>query len=192
MPFGKVMVLGNYFDAEEGYRKSLAAGDELYTPTWDNLQPLLRSAGIHRQHCFFTNVYMGLSAGKGNTGPSPGAKNREFKQRCESFLAEQIAVQEPRLILALGRFVPGFIASLSADLTSWRRCRSFKKLDDSGPLKHGVRFIGDSRERATVVVALVHPSMRNRNVWRRRYQGHTGADAESAMLTDAVELAAIR
>ena len=56
--------------------------------------PLLESAGIQREECFFTNVYMGLSAGDSNTGPSPGAKNREFKRRCESFLTEQIAIRQ--------------------------------------------------------------------------------------------------
>ena len=191
MPIGKVMVLGNYFDTEDGYRKSRQNGDELHTPTWNNLLPLLGSAGIRREQCFFTNAYMGLSVGDRNTGPSPGARDPEFKRRCESFLIEQIAVQKPRLILTLGRFVPAFIAALSPGLAAWRRCASFSELDDSGPLKQDVQFDG-AVDLATVVVALVHPSLRKGNVWRRRYQEWTGNDAELAMLKKAVELAAIR
>ncbi len=191
MPIEKVMVLGNYFDTEDGYQKSQEKGDELYTPTWNHLLPLLESAGIQREECFFTNIYMGLSEGDSNTGPSPGAKNREFKRRCESFLSEQIAIPKPRLILTLGRFVPKFIASLSPALAPWKRCVSFAGLDDSGPLKQGVHF-GDARQRTTVVVALVHPSQRNRNVWRRRYRERRGNDAELAMLEEAVDLAAVR
>lgn len=191
MPIGRVMVLGNYFDTEDGYRKSRQEGDELYTPTWNSLLMLLESVDIQREDCFFTNIYMGLSIGDSNTGPSPGAKNPEFKRRCESFLAEQIAAQQPRLILTLGRFVPKFIAALSPGLAAWRRCASFSELDDSGPLKQDVQFDG-SVDRATVVVALVHPSLRQGNVWRRRYQEWTGNDAELAMLKKAVKLAAIR
>ncbi len=191
MPLGRVMVLGNYFDTEDGYRRSRQEGDELYTPTWNNLLTLLESVDIQREDCFFTNIYMGLSIGDSNTGPSPGAKNPEFKRRCESFLAEQIAAQQPRLILTLGRFVPKFIAALSPGLAAWRRCASFSELDDSGPLKQDVQFDG-SVDRATVVVALVHPSLRQGNVWRRRYQEWTGNDAELAMLKKAVKLAAIR
>ena len=191
MPIGKVMVLGNYFDTEEGYQKSRRKGDELYTPTWNNLLPLLESAGIQREQCFFTNVCMGLSVGDSNTGPSPGARDLEFSRCCESFLVEQIAVQKPRLILTLGRFVPKFIASLSPGLAEWRRCGSFSELDNSGPLKQDVQFDG-AMDLTTVVVALVHPSLRKGNVWRRRYQEWTGNDAELAMLKKAVELAAIR
>lgn len=191
MPLERVMVLGNYFDTEDGYRRSRQEGDELYTPTWNNLLALLESVDIQREDCFFTNIYMGLSIGDSNTGPSPGAKNPEFKRRCESFLAEQIAAQQPRLILTLGRFVPKFIAALSPGLAAWRRCASFSELDDSGPLKQDVQFDG-SMDRATVVVALVHPSLRQGNVWRRRYQEWTGNDAEQAMLKKAVKLAAIR
>lgn len=190
MPIEKVMVLGNYFDSEDGYRRSLQRGDELYTPTWKNLVTLLESVGIRREDCFFTNIYMGLSIGDSNTGPSPGAKNPEFRRRCESLLAEQIAAQKPRLILTLGRFVPKFIAALSPGLAAWRRCASLSGLDDTGPLKQGVQF-GGAMDRATVVVALVHTSLRKANVWRRRYQEWTGNDAELAMLKKAVELAAI-
>ena len=76
MPCGKVMVLGNNFDSECGYGKSLQKGDELHTPTWQNLLQLFRSVGIRPEDCFFTNAYLGLLAGcPPNTGESPGARN---------------------------------------------------------------------------------------------------------------------
>lgn len=190
MPIGKVMVLGNYFDSQKGYRKSLQMGNELHTPTWNSLRPLLGSAGIRLRNCFFTNVYMGLSVGdESNMGPSPGAKDPEFRGRCESFLVTQIAVQKPQLILVLGGVAREFITSQSSDLAAWTRCESFPKLDDSGPVKCGVRF-HDSQGQAgpaTVVVALVHPCMRGSNLRWRRYRGSTKNDAELAMLRDALE-----
>ena len=135
------------------------------------------------EDCFFTNVYMGLSTvGESNTGQSPGATDSDFTQSCEAFLEEQIAVQKPRVVLALGRFVPRFIASLSRDLAGWKKWRGFKALDASGPLKEGVHF-GDHL--ATVVV-LTHPSLRGSNVERRRYRGLEGHAAEGKMLEDAL------
>lgn len=189
MPRGKVMVLGNNFDSECGFRRSLLAGDELHTRTWQNLLRLLRcrSVGIRPEDCFFTNAYMGLLAGcSTNEGESPGAKDPVFKQYCESFLAEQIAELRPRLILALGTFVPRFIASISSDLAAWRRCETFRELDKSGPLKRDVHF--GTRGRATTVVALVHPSRRGPNVLRRRYRGRIGNEAELALLREALDI----
>ena len=183
------MVLGNNFDSECGYRRSLLAGDELHTPTWQNLLRVLRSrsVGIRPEDCFFTNAYMGLLAGCAtNRGESPGAKDPVFKQYCESFLAQQIAEQRPRLILALGKCVPKFIASISSDLAAWRRYKTFPELDKSGPLKQDVHF--GARGRATTVVALVHPSMRRSNVRWRRYRGQKGNQAELALLQEALDV----
>ena len=185
LPCGKVMVLGNNFDSECRYRKSLRAGDELSTPTWRHLLTLLQSPGVNirPEDCFFTNAYMGLLTGcSTNTGESPGAKDPEFKRRCRSLLAEQIAVQRPRLILALGRFVPEFLAALSPDLAEWRKWPGFQALDASGPLKR-VNF-ADTGEQATTVVVLMHPSAWNRQC--RRYRGKVGHDAELTMLREAM------
>ena len=123
-----------------------------------------------------------LPAAPTNTGESPGAKDPEFKRRCRLLLAEQIAVQRPRLILALGRFVPKFLASLSPDLAEWRKWPGFQALDASGPLKR-VRF-DDTGEQATTVVVLLHPSAWNRKC--RRYRGQVGHDAELTMLREAM------
>ena len=190
MPCGKVMVLGNNFDSECGYRKSLQKGDELHTPTWQNLLQLFGSVGIRPEDCFFTNAYMGLLAScPSNTGESPGARNSTFRKCCESFFAEQIAVQKPRLILALGRFVPEFIAPLSRDLAEWTEWRKWSGLDVSGPVKRVHFDFDDTGEQMTTVVALVHPSMRRSNLRWRRYRGRTGNEAELAMLKDALEMA---
>ena len=130
---------------------------------------------------------MGLRlTGKG-TGQSPGADDPEFVKRCESFfLDKQVAMQKPRLILALGEYPIKFLAGLSSDLAAWRRWQGFKKLDASGPLISDVRFEDDSEQSATVV-ALVHPSMRNSNAKHRRYCGKEGKAAELAMLKDALK-----
>ena len=187
MPLGKIMVLGHNFGKEDDHNKARRVGNELNTPTWKGLLPLLDSVDIRREHCFFTNVYMGLTHGKSNQGQFTG--DGTFKRRCESFLGEQIAELKPRLILALGGFVPGPLASRSPDLAPWTECpednegrRQFRDLDAAGPLKHGVHF----GELVTTVVALLHPSKRDLNVRLRCYGGgRTGNEAELAMLKEA-------
>ena len=191
MPCGKVMVLGQDFHTLKNYRKSFAVGHELDTPTWEKgLRPLLKRGSIPPTDCFFTNAYMGLRTDACSTGPSPGTKrvNRRFRQQCQSFLIEdQIAVQQPRLLLLLGLEVVRFVAPLSRDLTTWRKARSWRNLDAAGPIRHGVR-LGDCAARITVV-ALLHPSLRDPNLAKdpelRSWNGRTGDDAELAMLREA-------
>ncbi len=141
-PVGKVMVLGHDFHSEVGYRLSLAKrGENLQGPTWRNLLQLLYEADIGPEQCFFTNAYMGLRAGRNTTGRFPGAHDRRFVERCQSFLFEQIEVQQPRLILTLGNYVPSILATLSSDLDVWRKRQSLTQLDVLGiPLVASVRL----------------------------------------------------
>ncbi len=191
-PFGKVMVLGHDFHSEIGYHQSLAKrGENLKGPTWRNLLRLLSEAGIEAGQCFFTNAYMGLRAGSNTTGKFPGAYDHGFVERCQSFLAEQIAVQQPRLILTLGNYVPSILATLSSDIDAWRNSRTLTQLDALGvPLVADVRFREDYSWNTTVV-ALTHPSLRPANVGRRRYKELRGHEAEVAMVRAAINASSI-
>lgn len=189
MPKKKIMVLWNDFGPKDGYKgvRNNPYGNLHSSATWRNLLELLHHAGIKPKNCFFTNAYMGLRVAGGPTGPSPGADDPKFVKRCESFfLDKQVAMQKPRLILALGEYPIKFIAQLSSDLAAWRRWQGFEKLDASGPLISDVRFKG-SEEQTVTVVALVHPSMRNSNAKHRCYCGKEGKAAELAMLKDALK-----
>ena len=193
MPCGEVMVLGQDFGTSKDFRRALRLGNELHTPTWRNLLQLLEDAAVSPQQCFFTNAYMGLRTGDSSTGPSPGARDRRFRERCALFLEEQIAVQQPRLILALGLMAADLIASVSSvssDLAAWRKrsgAWGWEDLYAAGPLQL-VRF-GESGGARVTVVALLHPSgySLGNNLVRRRYREHTGRDAELALLREALE-----
>ncbi|HLJ56706.1 MAG TPA: uracil-DNA glycosylase family protein [Chthonomonadaceae bacterium] len=185
-PFGGTMVLGHDFHSEMGYAASLARGFESPNqPTWRNLTALMDEAGIRPESCFFTNVYMGLRAGSKTTGPFPGARDREFTAHCARFLARQLAVQRPRLILTLGVVAPYVLAPLSRSLAGWTAPRGLNRLDDAGPVQRSVPFDGIAGLRSTVV-ALTHPCLRHASVRHRRYRGLAGAAAEAAMLVDAL------
>jgi len=185
-PFGGVMILGHDFHSEEGYRASVKRTRESETqPTWRVLLSLLRKVGIEPSNCFFTNVYMGLRAGRATTGPFPGASDEQFVQHCIRFLSEQIDTQRPTHILTLGVNVPPLIAQLSPHLVEWSAGKGLRHLDAVGPVRRGVRFdrIPDLE---TTVVALTHPSMRHASVRHREYRGKFGDAAELLMLEDAM------
>lgn len=197
MPIGKVMVLGNYFDTKAGYEESFEnRGENLNCNTWRYLLEYLHRIDLRPKDCFFTNAYMGLKVGlckeDSNMDECPGAYDEGFRERCRLFLAKQIAIQTPSLILTLGRFVPRLLAPLSpklAELDAWKKWQNFKKLDaDKVPLVDNVRF-KDSEKQPVVVVALVHPAGRNmgNTLKNRHYCEEKGKDAELAMLKDALK-----
>ncbi len=184
MPVGKVMVLGHSFDSEAGYRRSLIkAGENLKGPTWRNLLKVLDEAGIPPGHCFFTNFFMGLFAGDKPIGKFPGARDTRFVEWCRAFLVEQIAVQKPKLILALGGFVPDLVGPLAPKLAAWAKHKTLKELDEAkvAVLKN-VR-LGDND---VTLMALTHPCLRGANVIKRHYHDFTGSAAEHQMLQDAL------
>jgi uracil-DNA glycosylase len=188
MPTGEVMVLGHNFDTLKGFRRSLSHhGENLRGPTWRNLLTLLRDAGVSPESCFFTNVYMGLIDGPSAVGNFPGATDAAFVSRCQLFLAEQIAIMQPRVILTLGKEVVSVLAALSSDLMLWRNVRGLPALDQSGTaLICPVKFMGVSH--TTAVVALTHPALRHLNINRRRYGDKSGQEAELALIADAIKL----
>jgi hypothetical protein len=195
MPVEGIMVLGHDFHSETEFAKTLVHGAEIETserasnyrriPTWTALLALLTEVGVPPQRCFFTNVYMGLRRGSGSTGRFPGAKDRDFVVRCQSFFEKQIAAQRPRVILTLGVWVPVFLAPVANELHDWRGAPSYADLDRLGPVRHGVKLAGSSIPCS--VVALTHPSLRGPNVHRRRFKGLSGHSAEVAMIREALD-----
>jgi len=199
LPVGGIMILGHDFHSRAAFERSFEAGGEVTDgprstyrtgSTWRNLLPLLEKAGIRPEECFFTNAYMGLREGDATTGRFPGSRDPQFVARCQRFFITQLRAQQPSIILALGAWVPQFLAPLSAQLSKWRDQRSLDAIDDAGPVVPGTRFDGYDRE--CVVVALTHPSLRGPNVRRRRYEKHVGGEAELAMLADARTLSGSR
>jgi hypothetical protein len=189
-PVGGVMVLGHDFHSEAGYAESRRRGGERLTlPTWSNLLKLFEAAGIAPERCFFTNLYMGLRSGAATTGVFPGARDPTFVAHCQAFLLEQLRTQQPGLVLTLGVHVPPIIGALSPELAPWAAGRGLKHLDAVGPVQQNVTFPGVQAYRTTAV-ALLHPSLRHASLRHRRYGGHTGADAELAMLRDGLAAAA--
>ena len=189
-PNGGVMVLGHDFHSVAGYERSREnEAENLRTPTWRHLLPLLSRASIPLERCFFTNVYMGLREGQATTGPFPGSASPEFVERCQKFFLLQLAAQRPALILALGTHVPPFLAPLSLKLSRWASSKTFRERDsENGSVVDGVTFRVKAAH-TCVVASLVHPSFRPSNVRHRRWRALTGDAAELALVLEAVKRA---
>ncbi len=180
MPTGGIMIVGQDFDSAKNFQNSLARGfevrveddgcsDDGRSVTWRALLALLHSSGIPLTDCFFTNAYMGLRASEGNTGRFPGSLHKDYKRSCQQFFLQQVATQEPRLIITLGTWVPQFLAPRAPELIPWRKARTFAQIDEAGALKSNVRFEGSTK--ACCVAALTHPSYRALNVRHRAFDG---------------------
>lgn len=189
MPFGKVMILGQDFHSYQGYEASRKKGGESpNSPTWKHLLGLLSELALSPGDCFFTNAYMGLRDGPSATGKFIGARDKGFVQRCRSFFQQQLIMQRPRLIAALGVQVVRFLVGTSRDLESWKDATGFGYLDDNNLAKvDSVHFGTDDGEIECTVVALTHPSFRPRNVGRRRYGDAVGELAELKLFRDSLK-----
>jgi hypothetical protein len=200
MPTNGVMVLRHDFHSKAAFEKSLSKGGEVHidaagiasstVPSWTNLFRMLCEFGIPARRCFFTNVYMGLRTAEKTTGRFPGSKDVPFVDRCRVFFYRQLEAQEPRLILALGVWVPRFLAPLSGELADWELINSFQGIDEAKPVRHAVRFKTDAVPPCSVV-CLTHPSLRGPNVRRRSYGSRVGVTAEQAMVADGIRLSGV-
>ncbi|HWH08124.1 MAG TPA: hypothetical protein VNX21_02925 [Candidatus Thermoplasmatota archaeon] len=186
-PFGGVMVLGHNVDNVTGYAATRErGGEDLDGPTWRNLVALLRRAGISPESCFFTNFFMGLMESESAVGAFPGRADAAFVERCRRFFLEQVAFQEPRAVLVLGREVPPLLAPLSPDLAPWRAARTLGDVDAAGAALLTTRFAG--RESPVPFAVLTHPSLRAANVRRRCFEDAEGDAAEMRLLARCVGL----
>lgn len=196
LPVGKVMILGHDFHSVAGYEWSLKhVKENLDTTTWLHLRELLQRVPIRLEDCFFTNIFLGLREGAATTGRFPGANNPEFVDRCRKFFLQQVAVQQPRLVLALGAYVPQFLAPLSQQLEAvWTTTSSFSRRDkDKTSIRTKVIF-QNVNHRPCVVASIIHPCMRNSNVKHRHWHERNlhGDAAELALLQHAVNLAGMK
>lgn len=178
-PDGQIMVVGQDFNSAVTYERAWKIGTEVESSaTWRGLRTLLLASGVSLDRCFFTNVYMGLRDGGPETGKFPGARDKHFTQRCITFFRRQLEIVRPRLILTLGLEPLQVLAQNVFDLRVPKTLAAcIEKY--SVPLPHG----------DATVVALTHPSFYHANVWRRKYAGLAGMDAEKAMIADGLKIA---
>ncbi|MFP5042913.1 uracil-DNA glycosylase family protein [Parasediminibacterium sp. JCM 36343] len=183
----KIMILGQDFDCEANYAKTLKIGHEdiVKSSTWRNLLSFLKDADIKHNQCFYTNAILGIRVGNKGTGKSPAFRDDGFIKECQKFFLYQVELQKPKTILVLGKHVAEFIAPISVDLGCWKRIENYNTLDQSGmQIVKNATF--DNGIKSTLVL-LTHPSFRTSNIHRRKYLDYSGHDAEVKMVLNTLQ-----
>jgi hypothetical protein len=188
LPVSGVLVLGHNFHDVANYERSVRLGDELNTPTWRNLSRSLEEFGIPLGICFFSNALMGLMERAGPCGTHIGHRDQAFRAGCVRVLAATLAIQRPRLVLALGKYSPRVLAEAVPGLESWQQDWSFPSFDAARLHEAGLQTHRPGTDVPMSCVALTHPSQASRNVWRRHVDGHSGSAAEIEMVRRAKEI----
>lgn len=185
--FPDILVLGHDFSTIDYYNKMLeTVQSEINSPTWRSMRKLFNDANLDLNRCFFSNVYMGLRDTDKMTGVFLGSKDKDFVKRNLEFLKVQISTVKPKVIITLGKPASINLSLLSEQLINeWSKGKALSSPNNG--LKRNVMIDELSYE----CVALEHPSMRNQNVKRRRYENecgvYTGNEAEIEMLKDALK-----
>ncbi len=156
-PFEKVMIVGNNLDSIDGFNKYSALGvshgdrdpARRTMATWTGLYELLERAGIGLGDFSFTNVFVGLKVGPTNMGRITDCPTPEYTKWCRSFLADQVNLMRPRLVIVLGTHAARDVRAC-ADPVPWAKDR----LPPPGAV--GARLLGWP----TVLVPVRHTSMR--------------------------------
>lgn len=176
-PYGGVMVVAHNVDAEDKFQERLAAklphGGAVKTMAyWRGMYRLLDAAGIGREECYFTNVYVGLKAGAKPEGSLRVGRHAAFREWCSSFLEEQVREMRPRAVAVMGVNAWMFLGDMVPELNGWL----------NRPVPAAVTRLALG-EHETVAVPLLHPSGQARFMERvRGYRSVEGALASEAGL----------
>lgn len=187
----KFMILGHDFGGYKGYSKAIKEQEESKNgPTWRRLLSLLNKAGIHEDDCFFTNAIMGqrrveLKSIKNDSW----VQEEDFKNDCLDFLKVQLIVQQPDVVLVLGKEAFPILNKLHPFLDKLKSSYTFSDFDAS-PISDnicGLIIVDFIPNKPLRFVYLVHPSYRHLNVKTRRFIKSIGDEAEQEMIKNAIQ-----
>lgn len=187
-----VMLVANDFFTLSGFKElqKRPVGENKSEVFWRQLQSLLGDAEIPLDSCFFTNAIMGLRTDGPSTGKSPGFRHKEFRKQCATFLARQIEVIKPAVVLTLGEYAPQVLAEVAPVLVVLKPWPRFAAIDRSRSNLFADVQIRGSDVRVGAVATLLHPSFRHANVKRRCFGSFTGHKAEVELVKAAMSVGA--
>jgi hypothetical protein len=156
-PTSGVMYLGHNFDKLKGLQESTTRGRE-ENLTWRRIRDSVLTH-LSEEQIWFTNYFMGVLERKTNIGEVVrSASFPAFEEDCWEFFKSQVAIQKPRVIVALGREVVRVLhPGNRLDMPFWE----LKKSDAYGPLRlkaHDVEIKLAQGNHRTKLVAAYHPS----------------------------------
>ena len=153
-----IVIVAHIFDGPS-YRYALGpgGGNERVSGnrTWLGLRKVLDLAEIDIESCFLTNALMGIKTGRA-TGAVRGG--RAYRSQCAAFLARQLQVLAPRLVVSLGVHAMTLLALAVPALGEiWRHATTVTALDLAVPPSNVVRAIRLRDDLAIDVAVLRHP-----------------------------------
>ncbi|MFO7597809.1 MAG: hypothetical protein R6W92_15880 [Desulfocurvibacter africanus] len=144
--------------------------------------------GLILRAAFFTNCYAVMIDRIKNTGQTPGWLKSSFAGECQAFLNKQVLFQKPKLIVALGGFVPEFIAESGA-VKAWKGCQKLEMVRSKDQLQRGL-FREDGQVHECQIVSILHPSYAGN--YKKLYGDHeAGKQIEIDLLSKAKMLAGL-
>ena len=182
-PVGGVMVLGQDFGNERDLDTVFTSGEETdAVPTWREIGRALRAGDIPLHACWRTNYVMGVRRGRDSNckGRSPGLQHGELRRACGDLFVRQVSAQRPCAIIVLGTYLPVVLAAEFPRAFGRWAARSFARRDENSGA--AIRDADIGGVIVSLAVSIVHPSMRGRNVSKRRFDGYEGVQAERALL----------
>ena len=97
-PFDGIMFVGQDFGSQARYPRPNSPW-ESGNATWRFLIKRIENSGIPGVSCFFTNALLGLRKVGSTVGQNPCIANGKYMDMCRAFLAYQIEILNPRLIV---------------------------------------------------------------------------------------------
>ena len=127
---------------------------------------------------FFHQRYCGVRTSGGMTDKNPAEKDPRFVAECRNLLIKQIRLQQPKLIIALGKYAIEFLAPLVKATADLSKIKTFVQLDiqELSGLKNVIFEQID--EYKTNIAFVTHPCIWHGNVWRRKFATNEGLAAE--------------
>lgn len=157
-PHWPLLFLGQDFGTMPGHSDE---GETNSVPTWRNLEPLLRDAGIDARSCFFSNAVMGVRPGGTNTGRSSAFRNSRFITKCAEFVCAQLDVVKPHGVVVLGLHALAVLRKIDGSIP---KAGSFKQWDGGRAPCLILAQLGPWKGPLALIV---HPSYRQLNAKRR-------------------------
>jgi hypothetical protein len=108
-PEAPLMIIGHNFDSIAAHATSMDRGGEAQSLFWRILLAYLSTAAIRPDRCFFTNALMGVKPGSA-VGSMPAVAG--YHDQCQAYLARQIEIVKPSIIVTLGQRARGRVTRL--------------------------------------------------------------------------------
>ncbi|NDY55869.1 hypothetical protein G3N56_03820 [Desulfovibrio sulfodismutans] len=191
-PVNGVMLLADIFDSYDAYCR---LHDEYHLNNnvrcsnidgrfWAGLRDIVKKSGCGFAKIFFSNVYMGIFHCEKTYFHKKAKINKEYIDSCNEFLLQQILMQQPKLIFAVGLKSAECLGSLF-NVQTWKN-PSIASMNGPGTFSDSKTY-GDVQFKLGYIADPTYPVNEN----KRTYGDEEGRNANVKFFTEALSLSNI-